>query len=116
MLGLVTTMNGKAPVELREMPTAAAAQRSTVEVHAFSLNRGELRSFRNNGEGWVPGQDIAGVVLSRRRMAAVRLRLPGRRADRRVRLGAAGGRAGHRMAVLPDNVSFAQAATCRLPA
>ena len=32
-------------------------------MHAFSFNRGELRSVRNNGEGWVPGQDVGGVVL-----------------------------------------------------
>jgi NADPH:quinone reductase-like Zn-dependent oxidoreductase len=34
-----------------------------VAVQAFSLNRGELRSFRNNEEGWIPGQDISGIVL-----------------------------------------------------
>ena len=34
-----------------------------VAVHAFSLNRGELRLFQMRPEGWRPGQDIAGVVL-----------------------------------------------------
>ncbi len=35
----------------------------SVAVQAFSLNRGELRSFRNNEEGWIPGQDVSGIVL-----------------------------------------------------
>ena len=64
MLGLVNTPNGKAPVELRELPEPQPARNEAlVAVRAFSLNRGELRSFVNNEEGWVPGQDIGGVVL-----------------------------------------------------
>ena len=52
-------------MELREVPEPEPERNeAVVEVHAFSLNRGELRSFRNNEEGWVPGQDVAGVVLS----------------------------------------------------
>jgi NADPH:quinone reductase len=58
MLGLVTTPNGKAPMELREVPEPQPQRNEAlVAVHAFSLNRGELRSIRNNGEGWIPGQD-----------------------------------------------------------
>ncbi len=34
-----------------------------VAVQAFSLNRGELRSFGNNEDGWIPGQDVGGIVL-----------------------------------------------------
>ena len=113
MLGLVTTLNEKAPVELRELPEPQPQRNEAlVAVHAFSLNRGELRSVRNNGEGWVPGQDVGGVVLKQAedgngppagaRVVALtdefawaqRVAVPG-----------------HRMAVLPDNVSFAQAAT-----
>ena len=64
MLGLVTTPEGKAPMELRELAEPVVQRNETlVEVRAFSLNRGELRSIRNNGEGWVPGQDVAGVVV-----------------------------------------------------
>src|SRR6202000_3004805 len=64
MLGLVTTPEGKAPMELRELPEPTVHRNEAlVEVRAFSLNRGELRSIRNNGEGWVPGQDVAGVVV-----------------------------------------------------
>ena len=64
MLALVNTPNGKAPVELRQVPEPASGlHEALVAVQAFSLNRGELRSFRNNEEGWIPGQDISGIVL-----------------------------------------------------
>jgi NADPH:quinone reductase len=113
MLALVNTPNGSAPIELREIPEPTpAATEALVEVRSFSLNRGELSSFARNKEGWVPGQDVAGVVL---RQAADGKGPPaGARVvalvddfgwAQRVRVPA------HRMAVLPDNVSFAQAAT-----
>jgi len=113
MLGLVTTLNDKAPVELRELPDPRPQRNEAlVAVHAFSLNRGELRSVRNNGEGWIPGQDVAGVVMkqaedgsgppSGARVVALTDEFGW---AQRVAV------AGHRMAVLPDNVSFAQAAT-----
>jgi NADPH:quinone reductase len=113
MLGLVTTPNGKTPMELREVPEPEPQRNeAVVAVHAFSLNRGELRSIRNNGEGWIPGQDVAGVVLKQAedgngpptgaRVVALtdefawaqRVAVPG-----------------HRMAALPDKVNFSQAAT-----
>lgn len=113
MLGLVTTLNDQMPMELRELPDPEP-QRSEalVAVHAFSLNRGELRSIRNNGVGWVPGQDVAGVVLQQAGDGS------GPPAGARVvaltdefgwaqRVAVAS----HRMAVLSDNVSFAQAST-----
>ncbi|HUD62187.1 MAG TPA: zinc-binding dehydrogenase [Acetobacteraceae bacterium] len=113
MLGLVNTPNGAAPVELRELPEPEPARNEAlVEVRAFSLNRGELRSFRNNEEGWVPGQDVSGVVL---RKAA---NGEGPPAGSRVvalmdEFGWAqrAAVASHRMALLPDTVNFAQAAT-----
>ena len=113
MLGLVTTLNDKAPVELRELAEPQPQRNEAlVAVHAISLNRGELRSVRNNGEGWVPGQDVGGVVLKQAEDGS------GPPAGARVvaltdEFGWAQRVAvpGHRMAVLPDNVSFAQAAT-----
>jgi hypothetical protein len=55
---------GKAPVELRELPKPRPARNEAlVAARAFSSNRGEFRSFVNNAEGWVPGQDVGGVVL-----------------------------------------------------
>jgi NADPH:quinone reductase len=116
MLGLVTTPDGKQPVELRELPEPQPQRHEAlVAVHAFSLNRGELRSIRNNGEGWVPGQDIAGVVLQPAADGS------GPPAGARVvaltdELGWAQRVAvpRHRMAALPDNVSFSQAATLQV--
>ena len=113
MLGLVTTLNDKAPVELRELPEPQPRRNEAlVAVHAFSLNRGELRSVRNNGEGWVPGQDVGGVVLKQAEDGS------GPPAGARVvaltdefGLAQRVAVAAHRMAVLPDNVGFAQAAT-----
>jgi len=113
MLALVNTPNGSAPVELREVaePTLGPHD-ALVGVRAFSLNRGELRSFRNNEEGWIPGQDVSGIVLQS--AADGSGPLPGTRV---VALTDESGWAehvavpGHRMAVLPDSVSFAAAAT-----
>jgi NADPH2:quinone reductase len=113
MLALVNTPNGKAPVELRQVPEPRPQRNEAlVEVRAFSLNRGELRSFQRNEEGWIPGQDIAGVVLKQAEDGS------GPPAGARVvaltdDLGWAQrvAVAGHRMAELPDNVSFSQAAT-----
>ena len=62
MRGLITTLNDKVPVELRELPEPQPQRNEAlIAVHAFSLNRGELRSVRNNGIGWVPGQDVAAL-------------------------------------------------------
>jgi NADPH:quinone reductase len=112
MLAVVNTPNGSAPVELRDVPEPVPGPHDAlVAVHAFSLNRGELRSFRNNEEGWIPGQDSSGIVL---RQAADGSGPPaGARVvaltdefcwAERVAV------PGHRMAVLPDSVSFAAAA------
>src|SRR5260370_812352 len=112
MLALVNTPNGKAPVELRQVrEPAPGLHEALVAVQAFSLNRGELRSFRNNEEGWIPGQDISGIVL---RQAA-----DGRGPPAGARVVALMDEFGwaeraavptQRIAVLPDTVSFAAAA------
>jgi NADPH:quinone reductase len=113
MLALVNTPNGSVPIEQREIPEPAPApDQALVAVHAFSLNRGELSSFARNKEGWVPGQDVAGVVL---RPAANGKGPPaGARVVALVDDFGWAQRAAvpaHRMAVLPDRVSFSQAAT-----
>jgi NADPH:quinone reductase-like Zn-dependent oxidoreductase len=112
MLALVNTPNGAAPVELRDLPEPApAANEAIVEVHAFALNRGELRLMQTRPEGWRPGQDISGVVL---RAAA-----DGAGPKAGMRVVALTDNAGwaeraaapaHRMAALADNVSFEAAA------
>ena len=112
MLALVNTPNGAGPVELRDLPEPEpAANEALVEVRAFSLNRGELRLMQTRPEGWRPGQDISGVVL---RAAAEGMGPPA--GARVVALTDNAGWAqraavpAHRMAVLPDNVRFEEAA------
>src|SRR5579872_2353155 len=64
MLAVVNTPSGPEPVAIREAPEPEPnADEALVAVHAFSLNRGELRLFQLRPEGWRPGQDIAGIVL-----------------------------------------------------
>jgi NADPH:quinone reductase-like Zn-dependent oxidoreductase len=112
MLAIVNTPNGSAPVELREVSEPRLApDEALVEVRAFSLNRGELRLFQVRPEGWRPGQDISGVVVQPAADGS------GPKAGERVV--ALTDNAGwaeralapaHRMAVLPDNVLFEEAA------
>jgi NADPH2:quinone reductase len=113
MRALVNTPGGPAPVELRDVPEPNPGPNDVlIAVRAFSLNRGELRSFVNNEEGWIPGQDVSGVVL---RPAANGLGPPA--GTRVVALTDEFGWAeqvavpAHRVVPLADNVSFAQAAT-----
>ena len=63
MRALVATGNPTAPLEIRAVdePSAESSQ-SIVEVRSISINRGELRLLAARPEGWRPGQDIAGVV------------------------------------------------------
>jgi NADPH:quinone reductase len=112
MLALVNTADTTTPVTIRELadPTPAANE-ALVEVHAFSLNRGELRLMQTRPEGWRPGQDIAGVVI---RAAA-----DGSGPPVGTRVVALTDNAGwaqraavpaHRMAALSEEVSFEEAA------
>jgi NADPH:quinone reductase len=113
MLALVNTPDQPTPLELRDIAEPVpTADQALVEVHAFSLNRGELASFARNKAGWVPGQDIAGVVLrpaANGKGPAAGVRVVALVDDfgwaRRAAVPS------HRMAELPDSVSFAQAAT-----
>jgi NADPH:quinone reductase-like Zn-dependent oxidoreductase len=113
MRAVVNTPGGNTPVEIREVPEPTPGPgEALVAVRAFSLNRGELRSFANNEAGWIPGQDVSGVVL---RAAANGLGPP--QGTRVVALTDEFGWAeqvavpAHRIVPLPDSVSFAQAAT-----
>jgi NADPH:quinone reductase len=64
MLAVVNTPGGSEPVAIRDVPEPEPRpNEALVAVHAFSLNRGELRLFQVRPEGWRPGQDIAGIVL-----------------------------------------------------
>jgi NADPH:quinone reductase-like Zn-dependent oxidoreductase len=113
VLALVNTPSAPIPVELREVTEPQpAADEAIVEVHAFSLNRGELALLASRPEGWRPGQDIAGIVVQ----AAADGSGP-KEGTRVVALADGAGWAQRvaaptaRMAALPDNVSFASAAT-----
>jgi len=113
MLAVVNTPGNAEPVAISEVPEPSpAANEALVAVHRFSLNRGEMRLLQVRPEGWRPGQDIAGVVV---RQAADG---SGPAAGTRVvcltdwegwaeRVAVPS----HRMAALPDNVSFADAAS-----
>lgn len=112
MLAIVNTPGGPEPVAIREIAEPEPkANEALVAVHAFSLNRGELRLFQVRPEGWRPGQDIAGVVL---RAAEDGSGPPA--GTRVVGLCDWHGWAeraavpSHRMAPLADNVSYAEAA------
>ncbi len=115
MRAIATTLNPAKPIEIRDMPDPVPARNeAVVAVHCFSLNRGELASFARNGVGWIPGQDIAGVVLKQAADGS------GPPVGTRVvclidQYGWAEQAAvpAQRLVPLPDNVSFA--AACTLP-
>src|SRR5438128_1487541 len=112
MRAIVNTPGGPEPIAIREVAEPELRpNEALVAVHAFSLNRGELRLFQVRPEGWRPGQDIAGVVVC----AAADGSGPAAGA-RVVALCDQAGWAeraavpSHRIAPLADNVSFAAAA------
>jgi NADPH2:quinone reductase len=115
MRALVATgpANAATPLELREVEEPSPARdESIVAVRAVSINRGELRLLSVRPAGWRPGQDIAGTV--------VKAAADGNGPAVGTRVVALVDQAGwaervavprSRIAVLPDVVSFAQAAT-----
>jgi NADPH:quinone reductase-like Zn-dependent oxidoreductase len=112
MKALVNTPKGSAPVELRDVPEPTPApHEALIAVHAFSLNRGELTLMRIRPEGWRPGQDVSGVVLQG--AADGSGPKPGTRVVGLMDWHGWAERAAvstHRLAPLPDKVSFAAAA------
>lgn len=112
MLAVVNTPGGAASVAISEvLEPETKANEAIVAVHAFSLNRGEMRLFQARHAGWRPGQDIAGIVISAAEDGS------GPPAGTRVVCltdwegwAERASVPSHRMAVLPDTVSFADAA------
>jgi NADPH2:quinone reductase len=112
MLAIVNTPGGPEPVAIREVAELELRpDEALVAVHAFSLNRGELRLFQVRPEGWQPGQDIAGTI--------VQAAADGSGPPAGTRVVALTDQAGwaeraavptHRIAPLAGNVSFGQAA------
>ena len=113
MLALVISPESAAGLRLAELAEPQpASNEALISVRATSLNRGELRLLAIRQNGWIPGQDIVGVV---ERAAA-----DGSGPAVGARVAALVDQSGwaervavptDRLAVLPDNVSFVSAAT-----
>jgi NADPH:quinone reductase len=113
MRALVMSSDSPAGLALAEVEDPRPlANEALVSVHATSLNRGELRLLTIRPDGWIPGQDIVGIV---ERPAA-----DGSGPAVGARVAALVDQAGwaervavstDRLAVLPDDVSFVSAAT-----
>jgi NADPH:quinone reductase-like Zn-dependent oxidoreductase len=89
-----------------------APDEALVEVRAVAINRGELRLLAARPAGWRPGQDVAGVVTSPAQdgsgpPAGTRVVAMVDQAGWAERVSARTTRIG----VLPDSVSFSQAAS-----
>jgi NADPH:quinone reductase len=110
---LVATGNASTPLELREVEEPSPADNEVlIKVERVSINRGELRLVATRPAGWRPGQDVAGTIAK----AAA----DGSGPPVGTRVVAGVDQAGwservaapvSRIGALPDNVSFAQAAT-----
>ncbi len=111
MRALVATGNPSAPRELREVEEPrAAANEAIIAVKNVSINRGELRLLGTRPAGWRPGQDLAGSILQSTTdgpPVGTRVVALVDQAGWSEKVAAPISRIG----VLPDNVSFQQAAT-----
>jgi NADPH:quinone reductase-like Zn-dependent oxidoreductase len=112
VLGYITDPQADGGLDRRELPDPAPGDHDVlIEVHAFGVNRGELSLLADRPDGWLPGQDLAGIVA---RAAADGSGPP---EGTRV-VGVADGAAwselalvpSHRVAPLPEDVLFAHAA------
>jgi len=113
MFALVTSPDTATGLRLAEFEEPQPlANEALVSVHATSLNRGELRLLAIRPDGFIPGQDVVGIVD---RAAA-----DGSGPAAGTRVAALVDQAGwaervavptDRLAVLPDEVSCASAAT-----
>lgn len=113
MLGHVTDPSVPSGLDRRELPEPTPRDGEVVvEVAAYAVNRGELTLLQQRSEGWTPGQDLAGTVV----VAAADGSGPpvGTRVVGLADQGGWSARAAvptHRVAPLPDGVSFEQAAS-----
>jgi NADPH:quinone reductase len=112
MLGYLTDPSAAGGLAVRDLPEPQRGTHDVViEVAAYAINRGELSLLTQRPDAWTPGQDVAGVVHA----AAADGSGPAA-GTRVVGLADQGGWServaipSHRVAPLPDQVSFAQAA------
>jgi NADPH:quinone reductase len=112
VIGHITDPRADGGLDRRELPDPTPGDHDAlVEVHAYAINRGELTLLADRADGWLPGQDLAGIVS---RAAADGSGPP--EGARVVGMADGGGWSqlalvpSHRLAVLPDDVLFAQAA------
>nr|WP_245499953.1 hypothetical protein [Mesorhizobium sp. M4B.F.Ca.ET.089.01.1.1] len=113
MLALVIASDSATGLRLADVEDPRPlANEALIAVHATSLNRGELRLLAIRPNGWIPGQDIVGVV---ERAAA-----DGTGPGVGTRVAALVDEHGwaqrvavptDRLAVLPDGIGFGSAAT-----
>jgi NADPH:quinone reductase len=113
MLGYVTDPSAPDGITRRDLPEPKPGSHDVVvEVAAYAVNRGELSLIQQRANGWAPGQDVAGVVV-----AAAADGTGPEVGTRVVGMADGGGWServpvpSHRVAPLPDPVSFAQAAS-----
>jgi NADPH:quinone reductase len=112
MLDHITDPGAPGGLDRRELPDPEPGPHDVlVGVRAYAVNRGELSLLEQRGDGWLPGQDVAGEVLAQASDGS------GPPVGTRVVGPADGGGwsqrvaiPSHRLAALPDGVSFADAA------
>lgn len=112
MIGHVTDPAVPGGLSRRELTEPEPSVHETlIAVRAYSVNRGELALLERRSDGWRPGQDVAGVVLAQ--AADGSGPTPGTRVAAHADEGSWSevvAVPSHRLARLPDNVSFADAA------
>jgi NADPH:quinone reductase-like Zn-dependent oxidoreductase len=112
MLGHITDPNVPGGLDRRDLPDPEPGPHDAlVAVRAYAVNRGELSLLEQRADGWLPGQDVAGEVVAQAADGS------GPAAGTRVVGPADGGGwsqrvaiPSHRLAALPDAVSFEDAA------
>jgi NADPH:quinone reductase-like Zn-dependent oxidoreductase len=109
--GWITDPEAPSGVALRDRPEPVPGPGEVlIHVEAYAVNRGELSLIEQRSDGWPPGQDVAGTVVEAPADGAP---AGGARVVGVADQGAWAERVTvplHRVAELPDEVSFAQAA------
>ncbi len=102
MLGHITDPTAPEGLARRELPLPAPGEGEVaIDVRAYAINRGELNLLKDRPEGWMPGQDVAGTLADGTRVVGI---ADGGGWSERAVVPA------HRVAPLPDAVSFEDAA------